>query len=128
MRFGVILALVQGCQTRVEKMHFCRLFRNWNFKVDLNSHLRDKHGHLFFMRFGVILALVQGCETKVENKHFCRLSQNWVLKVDFDTHLRDKHGHLYLWDLELFFPHSRLVKPMFKICTFIDILEIQILK
>ena len=28
-------------------MHFCQLSRNWVLKVDLGTHLRDDHGHLF---------------------------------------------------------------------------------
>ena len=34
-------------QTKVENMHICQLSRNWHLKVDLDTHLRDKHGNLF---------------------------------------------------------------------------------
>ena len=34
-------------QTKVEKMHLRRLYRNLVLKVDLGTHFRDKYGHLF---------------------------------------------------------------------------------
>ena len=45
-------------QTYVENMHFCRLSQNLNFKVDIDTRLRDKHGPAIFMIFGAILALI----------------------------------------------------------------------
>ena len=81
-------------------MHFCPLSRNSIFKVDLDRHLRNKHGNLFFMRFGVILALVQGWSNQGWKMHFWWLSWNWNFKVDLDTHLRDKHW----WKTDLGIP------------------------
>ena len=82
-------------------MHFCRHYRNWNFKLDLHTHLRDKHGHLFLWDLELFWTLFKVGQTKVENIHVCRVSHNWVLKVGWGRHLRDKHGHLFLWDLQL---------------------------
>ena len=84
MRFGAILALVEGCSnqgsiypllsafselkfcllrcflTKVENMHFCLLSRNWNFKLDLDYQFETSALTPIFMIFGAILALVQG--------------------------------------------------------------------
>ena len=89
-------------QTKVENTQFCRFSHNWNFKVDLDTHFRDNHGHLFLWGLKLFCLMYKVGQTKVEKMNFCRLSWNWVLKVDLDTHLRDKHGYLFLWDLELF--------------------------
>ena len=88
-------------------MQFDWLSQNWVLKVDLGTHLRDNHTHLF-VRFGVILALVQCWSTQGWKLFFCGLSQNWNFKVDLDTHLRHKHGHLCLWDWELFLPSFKV--------------------
>ena len=125
---GAILFLVQGWSNQGLKGAFCRLFQNWVFKVDLGTHLRHKHGHLYLWDLQLFWPSFKLGETKVENIYFCQLSQNWVLKVDLGTHLRDKHGHLFLWDLDLFFPRLRLVKPRLKIFTFVKFLGIEILK
>ena len=90
MRFGAILALVQGWSTKVENMHFYQLSWNWSFKVDLDTHLSDKYEHLFLWYLELFWPLFNVCETKVENMHYCWLSWNWVLKVYVGTHLRDK--------------------------------------
>ena len=79
MRFGAILALVHFGQTKVENMHFCRISQNWNFKVDLDTHLRDKHGHLFLWDLDLFGPSFNFGKTKVENMHFCRLFRNWNL-------------------------------------------------
>ena len=79
-------------------------------KVDLDTHLRDKHGHLFLWDLKLFWLSFKVVQTKVENMHFCRLSQNWVLKADLGNHLRDNHGHLFLWDYELFWPSVKVGK------------------
>ena len=76
-------------------MHFRRLSQNWVFKVDLGTHLRDKHGHLFLWEFELFSPSFKVGQTKVEIMHFNQLSRNWNFKVDLDTDLRDKHGHLF---------------------------------
>ena len=96
MRFGANLALIQDwLNKKVQKMHFCRLTRNWVLEFDLGTHLRDKHGHLFLWDLALCWPSFKVGQTKVENMHFYRLSWNWVLKVDLGTHLRDKHAHLF---------------------------------
>ena len=47
MRFGDILALVQSCSNKGSKDAFFRLSLNWNFEVDLDSHLKGKPRHGF---------------------------------------------------------------------------------
>ena len=107
MIFGAILALIQGCENQGWKDAFFLFFwlsQNWVLKVDLVTHLRDKHGDLFLWDLELFWPSFKVGQTKDANMHFCKLSHNWVLKVDLNTHLRDKHGHLFLWDLELFWP------------------------
>ena len=108
MRFGAILALVQGWWAKVENMHFCQLSWNWVFKVDLDTHLTDKHGHLFLWDLHIFRISFKVGQIKVENMNFSRLSKNLNFKVDLDTHLRDNHGHLFWLDL-------KLVWPLFKV-------------
>ena len=69
-------------QTMVENMHFFQLSQNWVLKVDIGTHLRDKHGYLFLWH----------------------LEANFIIfgAIKIGTHFRDMHGDLYLWDLELF--------------------------
>ena len=100
-------------QTNVEKMHFCRLSQNWVLKVDIGTHLRDNHRHLFLWDLELFWP-----SFKVESMHFCWLSHNLVLTIDLGTHLRDKHGHLFLWYLELFCPSLKVGDTRIKICTF----------
>ena len=83
------------CQTQVESTYFCWFSQFLNFKVDLDTHLRDKHGHLFLWYLEIFWPAFKIGQTKVEKRNFCRLYRNWVLKVDLGTHLRDKHGHLF---------------------------------
>jgi len=128
MRFESILSLLQCWSNQGWKDSLWRLSRNWVLKVDLGTHLRDRHGHLFIWYLELFWPSFKVGQSKVENMHFCRLFRNWVLKVDLGTHLRDKHGHLFLWDLDLFFPRLRLVKPRLKIFTFVKFLGIEILK
>ena len=112
-------------QTRIEHMHFYRLSRNWHFKIDLHTHLRDKHGHLFLWELELVWSLFKVGKTKVENIHFCQLSRNWVLKVDLGTHLRHKHGHLFYEIWSYFSLCSSLVKPWVKISTFFNFIGIE---
>ena len=81
-------------QTMVEKMHFCRLSRNWVLKVDLGTNLRDKHGHLFFGYLELFCPSFNIGQIKVENMHFCRLSWNW----NFETWFRYPFER-YAWTL-----------------------------
>ena len=49
-------------QTNVENFHFCWLCQNQNFKLDLATHLWDKHGFLFYeiwSYFGPLSKLVK---------------------------------------------------------------------
>ena len=103
---------------------FERLSWNWNFKVDLDTHLTDKHGHLFLWDLELFWTSFKVCQTKVQNMHFFLLSWNWVLKVDLGTHLRDKHAHLFLEIWSYFGPCWRLVKPRLKLCTLVEFLKI----
>ena len=89
-------------------MHFCQLSQNWNLKVELGTHLRENHGHLFLWYLELFWHSFKVVKTKVENMNFCRLSQNRVLKADLGTHFKDKHGHLFLWDLEPFWPSFKV--------------------
>ena len=82
-------------QTKVENMYFCWLSQHWNFKVDLDTDLRDKHGHLFLCDLELFWCSFKVGHTKVEDVNFCQLSRNWNFKLNLDTHLRDKHGHLF---------------------------------
>ena len=95
-------------QNKVEKMHFCWLSRNCVLKVDLGTHLRDKHGHLFWWDLKLFLPMLKVGQTKVENMQFCRLSWSLIFKVDLGTHLGHKYGNLFLWDLELFWPSFKV--------------------
>ena len=104
MRFGAILALLQGWSNQGSQYVLCRFSWNWVLKVDLGTHLGDKHGHLFLWYLEIFSLLFNNGQTKVENMHFLQLSWNWVLKVDLGTHLGDKHGPLFLWDFEIFWP------------------------
>ena len=50
------------CQTKDENMHFCQLSQNLKFKVDLDTHLRDKNENLYYeiwSYFGPCLRLVK---------------------------------------------------------------------
>ena len=98
-----------GPRSRLVKprLKICTLakFLRIKFKVELDTHLRDNHGHLFLWDLDLFGSLFKLSQTKVQNIYFCLLSQNWVLKVDLGTHFRDKHGHLFFLDLELFW-HS----------------------
>ena len=123
MRFGAILAFVQGWSNQGWKYTLFQLSPNCILKVDLGTHLADKEGNLFLWDLELFLPLFKVGQTKVENIHFFQLSQNWNFKVDLNTHLWDKYQHLFLWDWSYFFPHSRLVKPRLKICTFVYFIE-----
>ena len=103
MRFGVILVLIRGWSNRGWNMHICRLSWNWVLKVDLGTHLRDKHRHLFLWDLELFFPSFKVGQSKVENMHFCQLFFNWNFNLDLDSKFRDKHGHLFLRDLELFF-------------------------
>ena len=161
MKFGAILALVQGWsnqdwkyallsnfskmilkfdlgthlrekhghrfrfgQTKVEKMYFYWISRNWVLKEDLGVHLRDKHGNLFLWNLVLFFLSFKAGQTKVENMHFYGLSQKWNFKVDLDTHLREKHGHLFLWDLELFWPWLKVGQTKVEIMHFFTFSEL----
>ena len=108
MRFGDILALIQGWSKQGWKYVLFRLSRKWNVKVDLVTHLGDNHVHLFLWYLMLFWSLFKVGETKVQNMHFCQLSLNFLLKVDFDIHLRDKHWHVFLLNLELFWPSFKV--------------------
>ena len=85
-----------------------------NFKVYLDTQLRDKHGHLFLWDLKLLCPSFKVGQIKVEKMHFCRLSRNWVFRVDLCTHLRDKHWHLFLWDLDLFWPSFKVGQTKFE--------------
>ena len=107
---------------------FCWLSWNINFKVDLDTHLTDKHGHLFLWYLELFWPPFIIGKTKVKNMHFCQLSQNWNFKVDLEIDLRDKHGHLFYDIWSYFGPCLRLVNPSLKTCTFVDFLIIEFWK
>ena len=102
MIFGSSLDLIQGWSKQGSKYALLSTFRNWVLKVDLDIHLRDKHGHLFLWDLELFWPTFKVGQTKVENMHFCWLFEDWNFKVYLVTHLRDKHGHLFWWDLQLF--------------------------
>ena len=64
-------------QTKVEKMHFFLLSRNWVLKGDLGTHARDKDGDLILWDLELFWPSFKVGQTKVEIMHFCRLSQ-WL--------------------------------------------------
>ena len=70
MRFGAILSHNKGWSTKVQNMLVRQVSRNWNFKVDLDTHLRDKHGHLFLWDFELFWPTFKVGQTNVENIHF----------------------------------------------------------
>ena len=110
MRFGAILALIQGWSNQGSKDALSQLSWNWVLKVDLGTHLRDKHGKLFLWDLELFWPPFKVGQTNVENLNFCPPSRIRDLKVDLGTHLRDKHGELFLWDLELFWPSFKVGK------------------
>ena len=99
MIFEAILLLVHGWSNQHWKYALYWFSRNWNFKVDLDNHLRDKHGHLFLWHLELFWPLFRVIQTNVGNMHFCQLSRNWVLKVDLGTYLRHKQRNHFLLDL-----------------------------
>ena len=76
--------------------------------MDLGTHLRDKHGHLFLLDLDLFWPSFKVRQMKVENMHFCPLSCNRNLKVGLGTPWRDNHGQLFLLDLELFWPSFKV--------------------
>ena len=54
------MSLVQSWSNQGWKDALMSTISELSFESGLGTHLRDKHGHLFFMRFGTISALVQG--------------------------------------------------------------------
>ena len=60
--------------------------QNSNVKVDLDTHLKYWHGHLFLWDLELFWPSFKDGQTKVEKMHFCRLFHNWNLKVNFGTH------------------------------------------
>ena len=96
MRFSAILALVQGWSNKGWKYALFRISQNCVLKVDLGTHLGDKHGHLFLWDLELFWESFKVGQTKVENMHFFQSSQNLNFKIYLDTHLRDKHGDLFL--------------------------------
>ena len=67
MKIGDLWPSFNVGQTNVEKMHFCRLSRYWVLKVDIGTHLRDKHGHLFLTELDLIWPSLKVSQTKVES-------------------------------------------------------------
>ena len=57
-------------QTKVENMHFCWLCQNCVLKVDLVTHLRDKHRQLFLWDLELFWSSFKVGQSKVENMHF----------------------------------------------------------
>ena len=96
MIFCVIIGLVQGWSRQGWKYASCPLSQNLNFKVDLDTHFRDKHGQLFLWYLELVWPSFKVGQTKVENMHFCGLSQNWNFTVYLDTQLGDNHSRLSL--------------------------------
>ena len=90
------------------KMSHFSISQNSNFKVDLDAHLRDKHGHLFLWDLEQFCRSFKVGQMKIENMQFWWLSRNWVLKVHLGALLRDNHGHLFLWYFELFWPSIKV--------------------
>ena len=83
--------------------------------MDLGTHLRDKHGHLFLCELELFWLSFKAGQTHVENMHFCQLSQNCNFKADLDTHLKDRHEHLFFDESWTYFgPSSRLVNQGLK--------------
>ena len=102
MRFWVILALVQGWSNQGWYDALFWLCWNWFLKVDLGTHLRDKHGHLFLWDLVLYCPSFKVGQTNVENIPFLSTFLEFSLESGLGTHLIYKHGHLFLWDLELF--------------------------
>ena len=114
-------------QTKAENMHFFRHSRNWNLKLDVGTHLRDKPTCNFLgivIDFGPQSNLVK---PRPKTLHFfIFLKSNF--KLDFLGIWEISMG-TYFYDISSYFGHlSRLVKPRLKICSFVDFLRIEILK
>ena len=67
-------------QTKVENMRFFLLSQNWNFKLDLGTHFRDKHGYLFLWDLELFWPSFKAGHTKVENVHFSQFLAIEILK------------------------------------------------
>ena len=115
-------------QTKVENINFCWLCRNWVFKVDLANYLKDKHGHIFLWGLELFWPSFKVGETYVKNMHFCWLSRNCVFKWIYIPIWEISMGSYFYHICSYFGARSRLVKPRLKICTFVDFIEIEILK
>ena len=67
MRFGVILALIQGWLNQGLKYALL----STDSELNLGTHLRDKHGHLFLCDLEIFWPAFKVGQTKFENMHFC---------------------------------------------------------
>ena len=81
-----ILDLGQTLSTQGLKCCICPISQNSNFKVDLDTHFKDRHGHLCLWDLELFWPSLKDCQTKVEKMHFFFLFQKWNLKVDLGTH------------------------------------------
>ena len=86
--FQAILDIDQNSSNQGLKHCIIFNFSKFNFKVDLDTHFKYRHWHLFLWDLELFLPLIKGGQTKVENMHFCQLFQNWNLKVDLGTHFK----------------------------------------
>ena len=124
MTFGAILVLVQGWWNQCWKNALLSISKNWVLKVDLGTHLRDKHGHLFLWDLELFWPSFKVGQTRVEKIHFSRLSWNWVLIVDW-VPIWEMSMDTYFYEIwRNFGPNSRLVKPRLKICTLSNFMEL----
>ena len=71
-------------------MDFCRLSQNWYLKMDLDTHLRDKHAHSFLgvMSYYEPPSILVNLRTR--KLHFYQNLLELNSKWDLDTHLGDK--------------------------------------
>ena len=117
-----------GTRSRLFKPRLKRYTFVYFLRIEFWKRILVPIGHLYLWYLELFWPSFKVGQTKVEKIDFYRLSWDWDLKLDLCIHLRDHNGHLFYYIWIYFCPHSRFVKPRFKIWTFVDIFGIEFSK
>ena len=124
MRFWVILACVKGWLNQGWKHALLSTFSELSFESGFRYPFQRLELTPIFMRFGAIFTLVQGWSkqgwkyTLLSTFGQIKVKNIWEISID-----------TYLFELWIYYgPRLMLVKPRFRIWTFVDLLGIEFWK